>query len=382
MRTEKQWQEAKNILCIRLDSLGDVLMTTPAIRALKEGLPERRITLLTSQSSAKVSPLIPEVDDTISYDPPWMKASVPPRDSKPDFQMIEQLKSRAFDAAVIFTTFSQSPLPAAFLSFMADIPLRLAHCRENPYYLLTDWAPETDHFGKADIRHETRRQLDLVASAGIHTTNERLSLQVSAKAVKKICRVLTDIGLDPDKAWIVLHPGATAASRRYPLEKFAAVANELAAVYRIQIVFTGTRPEIGLVETIRTAMKADSFSLAGKLRIEEFAALISLAPLLISNNSGPVHIAAAMNTPVVDLYALTNPQHTPWNVPHRVLYYDVPCKFCYKSTCPMEHHNCLRLVPPAAVVEAALELFEVGRVGNPPLQKLSGYPHQGASQKV
>ncbi len=77
----------------------------------------------------------------------------------------------------------------------------------------------------------------------------------------------------------------------------------------------------------------------------------------MSNNTGPVHVAAAVGTPVVDLYALTNPQHTPWQVPNRVLNYDVPCKYCYKSVCPMGHHNCLQLVTPQSVVQAALELL-------------------------
>jgi ADP-heptose:LPS heptosyltransferase len=84
---------------------------------------------------------------------------------------------------------------------------------------------------------------------------------------------------------------------------------------------------------------------------------VEAAPLLLCNNSGPVHVAAAVGTPVVDLYALTNPQHTPWAVPHRVLFHDVPCKYCYKSFCPEGHHDCLRLVPPATVVEAALSLL-------------------------
>jgi ADP-heptose:LPS heptosyltransferase len=97
--------------------------------------------------------------------------------------------------------------------------------------------------------------------------------------------------------------------------------------------------------------------LAGRLGLAGMAALVERAPLLISNNTGPVHVAAAVGTPVVDLYALTNPQHTPWSVPHRVLFHDVPCRYCYKSVCPEAHHNCLRLVPPAAVVDAALALL-------------------------
>jgi lipopolysaccharide heptosyltransferase II len=357
MSDEKKWQRADNILCIRLDSLGDILMTTPALRALKEGYPGRRLTLLTSKSGAGIAPLIPEVDETITYDPPWMKASAPPQDSSLEFQMIDRLRQAGFDAAVIFTTFSQSPLPAALMTFLAGIPLRLAHCRENPYYLLTDWVHETDHFGQAEIRHEVRRQLDLVASIGIRTRDEHLSLQVPPAALERIGGCLEQIGLDVNRPWVILHPGSTAPSRRYPPQNFARVAQRLASSHGWQILFTGTKTELDLIESIREIMQADSFSLAGRLGIDEFAALISKAPLLISNNTGPVHMAAALNTPVVDLYALTNPQHTPWMVPHRTLYHDVPCKYCYKSICPLGHHDCLRLVPPEDVVSAALELL-------------------------
>jgi ADP-heptose:LPS heptosyltransferase len=156
----------------------------------------------------------------------------------------------------------------------------------------------------------------------------------------------------------VLHPGASAPSRRYPPESFAEVARQLVVELGCPVVFTGTRPERELVEGIRTAMHAPSHSVAGRLDIGEMAALISMASIFIGNNSGPVHIAAAVGTPVVDLYALTNPQHTPWGVPHRVLSHDVPCKYCYQSVCPEGHHLCLRRVTPGAVFEAVRELLE------------------------
>jgi ADP-heptose:LPS heptosyltransferase len=90
-------------------------------------------------------------------------------------------------------------------------------------------------------------------------------------------------------------------------------------------------------------------------------ALIADAALLISNNSGPVHMAAALGTPVVVLYALTNPQHTPWQVRQRVLYHDVPCKYCYRSVCPQGHHACLSAVTPGEVIAAAEALLATGQ---------------------
>jgi ADP-heptose:LPS heptosyltransferase len=99
--------------------------------------------------------------------------------------------------------------------------------------------------------------------------------------------------------------------------------------------------------------------LAAELDLAELCAVIEAAPLLISNNTGPVHIAAAVGTPIVDLYALTNPQHQPWKVPSVVLSHDVPCRWCYSSVCPAGHHLCLVLVTPEQVVDAARVLTPV-----------------------
>ncbi len=104
-------------------------------------------------------------------------------------------------------------------------------------------------------------------------------------------------------------------------------------------------------------MQAKSQALVD-LSLGELIALIEAAPLLISNNTGPVHMAAALGTPVVDLYALTNPQHTPWQVSHRVLSHDVACKYCYKSICSEGHHHCLEKISPTEVVNAACELLQ------------------------
>ena len=118
------------------------------------------------------------------------------------------------------------------------------------------------------------------------------------------------------------------------------------------------RHERALVDSIIEVADVPAASLAGRTSLEELAALLASASLLISNNTGPVHLAAAVGTPVVDLYALTNLQHAPWQVPHELLFHDVPCKNCYKSVCPEVHHNCLRLVPPDAVVAAARRLMK------------------------
>lgn len=349
------WAEAEHVLCVRLDTLGDVLMTTPALRALKAARPGRRITLLTSALGAAIAPLVPEVDEVIVYDAPWLKATGPRANSAPEYAMAERLRGYHFDAAVIFTVYSQNPLPSAFLCYLADIPLRLAHCHENPYQLLTDWVPDPEP--AEGIRHEAQRQLDLVAAVGCRTEERGLSLRVPEGAGVEVAALLAVAGVDVTRPWAVIHPGASAASRRYPPEQYATVTRRLVEEWGVQLVFTGTGAEDELVAAIRADMGAaasGTASLVNRLNLGQLAALLRLAPLLITNNTGPMHMAAALGTPVVALYALTNPQHTPWETPHVVLFEDVPCKFCYKSVCPLGHNNCLRLVPPDRVVEAAM----------------------------
>lgn len=350
----RDWASAQRVLCVRLDTIGDVLMTTPALRALKQQLPGRSITLLTSTIGSQVACLVPEVDEVGIYDPPWMKATEVRIGGDSDRAMIDRLRRQNFDAAVIFTVYSQSAQPAALLVALADIPLRLAHCRENPYGLLTDWVrePEPESF----IRHEVRRHLDLVGTIGAASADQRLSLQPTPGAFMRVQDMLRPLGFEMPRPWAVIHPGASAPSRRYPAERFGEVARELHEQSEVQLLFTGTDEETSLVETAMH-IAGGGISLAGRLSLDELAALIAMADVVVTNNTAPAHIASAVGTPVVDVYALTNPQHTPWQVPSRVLFHDTDCKYCYQSLCPLGHHRCLELVEPSAVAQAALELL-------------------------
>lgn len=345
------WKNVRRLLCVRLDSIGDVLMSTPAIRAFRETL-GCHVALLTSPAGAAAGRRVPEVNEVIEFAAPWMKATgeAPTADAA----MIDRLRAGRFDAAVIFTVYSQSPLPAAYLCYLAGIPLTLAHCHENPYRLLTDWVrdPEPQQL----VRHEVRRQLDLAAAVGCITSNVRLSFTVPARARTRIRRLIRPHA----RPLVVVHPGASAASRRYPAESYARAIDLLIDETGCEAVFTGDAWEEELVSTVRAAMRGPSRSLVGRLSLAELGALIDEADLLVSNNTGPAHVAAALGTPVVDLYALTNPQHTPWEVPSRVLNHDVPCRNCYRSVCPAGHHDCLRRVAPEAVAAAARDLLELG----------------------
>lgn len=346
------WNTVHKVLCVRLDSLGDVLMCTPAIGALAQSPRARSLTLLTSPGGAAAGPHIHALDAVIEYTAPWMKsgATHAPAD---DVALIERLAAQCFDAAVIFTSYSQSALPAALLCYFARIPLRLAHCRENPYQLLTHWVPDREP--GALLRHEVRRQLDLVASVGCNAVDAPLAFALSPSDLAMVSLRLAELGIGPDQPYVLMHPGASAPSRRYPPAHWAEAIRQLRQRSAWPVVLTGDVHETELIEHI--CASSGAYSLAGQLKLGQLGAAIRLAAVVVSNNTGPAHMAAALGTPLVDLYALTNPQHTPWQVENRLLFHDVPCRYCYKSECPQGHHDCLTRIAPERVVDAVCSLM-------------------------
>jgi lipopolysaccharide heptosyltransferase II len=350
------WADARSILAVRLDGIGDLLMTTPALRALKEGRDDRTLTLLTSPAAAEAARELPFVDEVIVAVVPWMKSAETVAVSPADVAALAgRLRARAFDAAIVFTVFTQSALPAAMLLFAAGIARRAAYCRENPYALLTDWRPDPDRDARTGVRHEVARHIELVRSLGIDVPDTRLQFPVAAGARARMRAKARAAGMRAGRPWLVVHPGATAPSRRYPESQLTEAVATLARQGRWQIGVAGAAEDATTARAIATAVPG-VVSLAGLFDLRELAALLETAEVVVCNNSSPAHLAAAVGTPVVDLYALTNPQHTPWGVRHRVLSHDVECRHCMKSVCPHGHMRCLAGVSPADVAAAVRSL--------------------------
>jgi ADP-heptose:LPS heptosyltransferase len=355
---DERWRSVKRILAIRLDNLGDVLVTTPAIHAIKVSLPCVNLSLLTSSVGAQVARLNPDIDDVIVYEAPWMDPwHRLPQDSQKEQQMIATIKKQHFDGAIIFTSYHQSPLPAAYLCYLADIPLRLAASIDGPGSLLT-----TRHRHPERMMHEVERGLDLVGSIGLSTNELDLVLKIPAVARENIFEFLSVCDVDPQRPLLVIHPGCSMPARTYPWGMFALLIDLLIERLGATVIVTGAKDEQVLVEQVLGKVQEHNrkaiFACAGILPFPEFCALIEAADLVITNNTGPMHISAAVKTPVVALFALTNPpeQWGPWHVPHRQLYHDVSCRICYKRICPYGQ-ECLRLVTPEMVADAATQLL-------------------------
>jgi lipopolysaccharide heptosyltransferase II len=339
--------------------MGDVLMTSPAIRALKETVKGRKITLLTSSAGSGIARFIPCIDNVITFDPPWQGDNEAPGESMTN-TLVRQLREEKFDAAVIFNVYSQNPLPAAMICYMAGIPRVAAYCRENPYRLVSDWIPDREPL--YEIKHEVTRQIDLVKALGAKVKSDRLFVDVPALEIQAVQARLASLGIDPARPWLVIHPGVSEARRQYPPELFAEVAHALAEEMSCQVVLTGSASERELALQIADEAGDNVVPLAGAFSLAELIALIKLSPLVIANNTGPAHIAAAVGTPVVVLYALTNPQHAPWKVKHTVLPFDVPAGMRSRNTIiayayDKAFNNPPSMVHPQQVIEAARKML-------------------------
>ena len=356
---DEGWQNVRRILVIRLDNLGDVLVTTPAIHAVRQALPEAEITLLASPVGAQAGRLNPDINAVIEYCAPWMDPwHELPLDPAREQAIVALLSERGFDGAIIFTSFRQSPLPAAYLCYLAGIPLRAAASIDGPGSLLT-----TRHKHPEQMMHEVERGLDLVGALGMGTDDRGLVLHVPDAARDKARAALARRGSVRSGPLVVMHPGCSMPARTYPWEGFAAVAEQLVRHHAAHIVLTGVESERELTERIQERVSEQArqhvHSLAGELTFPGLCALIDSADITVTNNTGPMHVSAAVGTPVVALFALTNPpeQWGPWQVPHRLLNHDVPCRICYNRVCPYQH-ECLALVTPEQVVSAARELLD------------------------
>ncbi|MDB5119094.1 MAG: glycosyl transferase family 9 [Sphingobacteriales bacterium] len=315
-----EWAACKKILIIRADNLGDLLMSSPAIRAIKQSF-HAHITVLTSSMATGIASYLPDIDEVITYNVPWVKTNeAVPADHF--FGIVKEIKERNFDGAIIFSVYSQNPLPAAMLAFLAGIPLRFAYCRENPYELLTHWYPDPEPY--SIIKHQVRRDLELVSKIGAFTTDEKIRITAKEDAVFTTEQKLNELMVDLNKPWLILHAGVSETKREYPFERWVETAKQIINELGYQVLFTGGKSEKSLTDNLRNAVGNNSFSLGGLLSLDEFIALINKAPIVISVNTGTIHLAAATNTPVVVLYALTNPQHSPWQVAGKVLPFDVP----------------------------------------------------------
>ncbi len=352
-----EWLAAKNILAIRLDNIGDVLMLGPALRAVKETSPQARLTLLASPAGATAVPLLPWIDDVMVWRPIWQDvggrmALNPARER----ELIALLAERNFDAALIFTSFSQTPHTPGYVCYLAGIPLRAGESNEFGGSTLS-----TQLQGGPTEMHQVERNLRLVEYLGFVARDRTLKISLSQDESNTIPSLLRSVGVQSEEPYIVLHPGASAKARRYPADRFGLIADQLTQ-HGWQVLVTGVERETALLHEVQQRA-SNAHVLMEKTTLGEYAALIEHAALVICNDTLPMHLADAVRTPEVVLFSGTDyeEQWRPRSTVARLLRRPTACHPCYLFECPIGL-PCLDIVPEEVVAEAETLLVGTERV--------------------
>ncbi len=340
------------VLAVRQDSLGDVLLAGPALRAVAAG-GDGPLTLLCGPRGEAAARMLPGVDEVLVHLAPWIDPEPPPVRREDCEAAIEAVARRAPGSAVIFTSFHQSPLPTALLLRLAGVPRIAAIGVEYPGSLL-----DVRH-RVPDELHEVERALSLADAAGHPLPagdDGRLRVDLRAEPPPL-----------PDEPFTVLHPGASVSARAWEPRRWTELAALLGARGR-RLVVTGAPDEVGLTAAVAAAAPG-ALDLGGSCDFAALGAILARAEAVVVANTGPAHLAAAVGTPVVSLFAPTVPpaRWRPWGVPHELLFRDVPCAGCRARRCPVPGHPCLSEVEPAEVAEALERLTSDCRVDPPPV---------------
>jgi ADP-heptose:LPS heptosyltransferase len=360
------WREARNILAVRLDNTGDVVMLGPALRAVKQASPDARISLLASPAGSAAAPLLPWIDDVIVWRSIWQDVGGRmPFDPQREWELIQLLAERRFDAALIFTSFSQTPQVPGYVCYLAGIPLRAGESKEFGGSVLT-----TELRGAPDDLHQAERNLRLIEQLGFPVRDRRLAVAISDEDREAARVLLADVDIDAQRPFTLIHPGASAEARRYPPERMGEVAHLLRRQGH-QVLITGVDKEAPIVDEARSRAPGVR-CLVGQTTLAQYAALVARAALVICGNTLPLHLADAVGTPLVVLYSGTDyeEQWRPREVAAELLRRPTACHPCYRFTCPIDL-PCLD-ISPCDVVEAAERLLGQSRSVETLMQQAAG----------
>lgn len=350
---DQTWSMVRRLLAVRLDNLGDVIMLSPALRTLRQYLPEAELHLMASPTGCQIAPLLPWISDVFIHRAIWQDLSGGLMfDVSSQHVLIDQLRRRQYDAAVIFTSFSQSPYPPAYAFLLAGIPLRLGQSREFGGTLLSRWVTPL-----ADPTHQVDRNLHLLEAVGLAPAGRDLELKVSEEVKDQVDNLLATVKLRAAEPFIAFAPGASCAARRYDPLRFAESARGLVQATGLPVVIVGSAKEADLLGPFQGMAHPRIVSLVGRTTVVMLAEVVRRAHLVVANNSAAMHLADAFGRPVVVLYSGTDQeeQWRPRRAPARLLRRPTACAPCRAFTCPHQM-ECLD-IPPAAVVEAAMELL-------------------------
>jgi lipopolysaccharide heptosyltransferase II len=372
----------RRILLVRVDMIGDLVLTTPAIRALRLAYPDATIDVLAMRASAGVLDGDPDINRILTCDvnawmapANWLRAET----WREIGAFLRETRSPRYDLAI-----SVCGDIGSVLTRLTGARRRIGYAGEAYPHFMTDPAP-----GKRYVtpQHEVRYVLDLARAAGgkVEQVEARPTLFVKPDAQATISQVLREQRERTGARGpiVAIHPGArNGTAKRWPMRHYAELGDRLVAELDALVVVTGAPNELALSHEIMWRMTAPAFDLTGKTSLQELVALMAESDLVITGDSGPMHIACAVETPTVALHGPTDPaQSGPTGDLALILRHQLWCSPCYDPSataeCRFGNPVCMKLVSPEDVFAAARQQLE--RHGRAPAVALSNAQAHRAS---
>lgn len=342
--------EIKRVVVRGTNWAGDSVMTLPALRALRRVLPEAKITLVVRPSAKGIFAGVDFVDDVVVYER---------RNAFSVFSQIREWRKRRFDLAVLF----QNAFEAALIPFLAGVPSRLGYATESRQALLTHPLPLPDW---RSSRHEVFYYLYLVTAleqalygtSSICESEPDASLGISDVRKTEAENLLRAYGVRGGEPVVVLCPGSVnSRAKRWQAESYAGLADRLIDSRR-QVVLIGSPDEMDVTNEVTSRMRHQPFVLTGKTSLDEVTAVLSLVDLVVTNDTGPAHIAAALGRPTLVIFGPTNPLTTrPFAPEAEVLRHPPDCAPCMLRDCPIDH-RCMTAITVDEVFERSQALLK------------------------
>ena len=325
--------------------VGDMVLLTPALRALKTAYPQSHLALLVRPLVANLMANHPYINEII------VDSKGTGLNRLPSFwKSVSEIRRSDFDLAVVLhpTSFRN-----ALISFLGGIPERIGSNVSGRGILLTKACSD-----RTDL-HEVHRYLRVLELIDIHESSAKLEFWHTDADRHAACQILAAYGISPKECLIGVNLGTTWRTKRWSLENFAEVITQVQKRFEARILLTGSTAEIPLGEALAAIAKVETINLIGKTTLMQLGALIESCDLYLTCDSGPMHIAAAVSTPTVALFGPTSPIcHGPYGENHKVIEKPVECRPCYKRKCMRKDqpHLCMTEIGPSEVVSQILKV--------------------------
>ncbi len=336
--------KVKRVLIVRLDRIGDVLLSTPVIKAVREACPNGHIAVMVRRYAKEVMEGNPYLNEVIVYDKNGRE-----RGLLRNLNFIRSLRRKKFDIALILHPTKRTHL----LVSLAGIPETVGYNKKWGS-LLTTRIPHTKHYG---LKHEIDYTLDILRYTGLEPKDRTLYMPVNKRSDHKIEELFKERGISKKDICVAVNPGASCASKRWGPEKFAKAARGLIEKYGAKVVVVSSAQDKELGDKVSSLLGKECVNLSGKTNVADVASVLRRAKLFISNDSGPVHIACAVGTPVVAIFGRSDRGLGParWGPTGErdiVLHKDVGCVECLAHNCKVGF-KCLEAITVDDVLAAA-----------------------------